>query len=81
MGGGQGEGVAFKEGGAWDLTGCGLRGQSGGGAWRRGRGLPVVPAGQLVQTTSWVRCTTAQVAPAGQGHGWQSSEVPLVASP
>lgn len=31
--------------------------------------VPVVPEGQLVQTTSLVLITTAQVAPAGQGHG------------
>lgn len=31
--------------------------------------VPVVPAGQLVHTTSLVFRTTAQVAPAGQGHG------------
>lgn len=31
--------------------------------------LPVVPAGQLVHTTSLVFRTTAQVAPTGQGQG------------
>lgn len=43
--------------------------------------VPVVPAGQLVQTTSLVFGMTAQVAPAGQGQGWQSPDEPLVASP
>lgn len=42
---------------------------------------PVVPVGQLVQTTSLVLRTRAQVAPAGQGHGWQSDGVPPLASP
>lgn len=42
---------------------------------------PVVPAGQLVHTTSCVFSTTAQVAPVGQGQGLQSSEAPRVASP
>lgn len=35
----------------------------------QGLNLPVVPAGQLVQTTSLLFRITAQVAPAGQGHG------------
>lgn len=34
-----------------------------------GLNLPVVPAGQLVHTTSLLLRITAQVAPAGQGHG------------
>lgn len=46
-----------------------------------GRGSPVVPVWQLVHTTSFVRGTTAQLEPPGQGQGWQSKAVPAVASP
>jgi hypothetical protein len=42
---------------------------------------PVVPVGQLVQTTSFVLGTTAQLEPPGHGQGWQSEEVPTVESP
>lgn len=42
---------------------------------------PVVPAGQLVHTTSLLLRMTAQVAPSGQGHGRQSAAVPPLASP
>lgn len=45
------------------------------------RSTPVVPAWQLVHTTSFVRGTTAQLELPGHGQGWQSEAVPAVASP
>lgn len=45
------------------------------------RNRPVVPAWQLVHTTSFVRGTMAQLEPPGHGQGWQSEAVPAVASP
>lgn len=45
------------------------------------RNAPVVPAWQLVHTTSFVRGTMAQLELPGHGQGWQSEAVPTVASP